>query len=160
MEDESERRITSGWRLFCETLLTSASIWTVRSSILKFRKLGTPFTSCRSCKWSSPFVKDDVLSKLADPKDVRVKCSSRSDAAVAHPSGFVNLGLRGTEGKKATMLPRSDCYNCTELSTLTALMAGDFFSPSTRIPFRVPALVSSHTRQRNNPFLKTWGLRE
>ena len=147
MEDESERRITSVWRLFCETLSTPAGIWTVRSSILKFRKLGTPCTSCRSYQWSSLFVKDDVLPKLADLKDVTVNCKSRSDAAVAHPSGFVNLGLRGTEGKKATMLRRSDCYNCTELSTLTALIAGDFFFSSTRIPFRVWSLVSSHTRQ-------------
>ena len=36
-----------------------------------------------------PFVKDDVLPKLADLKDVRVKCGSRNDEAVAHPSGFV-----------------------------------------------------------------------
>src|SRR2546421_8695359 len=144
MEDESERRITSVWRLFCETLLTPASIWTVRSSILTFRKLGTPCTSCRSYKWSSPFVKDDVLSKLADLKDVRVKCSSRSDAAVAHPSGFVYLGLRWTDGKKATMLPRSECYNCTELSTLTALMADDFFSINPHTLQGLRSLVPSH----------------
>jgi hypothetical protein len=36
-----------------------------------------------------PFVKDDVLPKLANLKDVKVKCSSRSDVAVVHPAGFV-----------------------------------------------------------------------
>lgn len=108
---------------------------------LEVSKTWNAMHSCQSYEWSSLFVKDDVLPKLADLKDVTVNCKSRSDAAVAHPSGFVNLGLRGTEGKKATMLRRSDC---SELSTLTALMAGDFFF---HLPFRVRSLVSSHTRQ-------------
>jgi hypothetical protein len=56
---------------------------------LEVSKLGTPCTSCRSYKSSSLFVKDNVLLKSADLKDVGVTVSiSRSDAAVAHPSGF------------------------------------------------------------------------
>src|SRR5437870_4004625 len=35
MEYESERRITSVWKLFCETPLTPVGIWTARSSMVK-----------------------------------------------------------------------------------------------------------------------------
>jgi hypothetical protein len=69
---------------------------------------------------AKPFVKDDVLPKLPDLKDARVKCSSRIE--LIHLD-MLYLGLRGTEGKKKTMLRRSDCYNCTELSTLTTLIS-------------------------------------
>jgi hypothetical protein len=47
-----------------------------------------------------PFVKDDVLPKLADLKDVRVKYSGRSDVAVAHPSGFVTSRTERDRGQE------------------------------------------------------------
>src|SRR5271170_5512419 len=151
MEDESERRITSVWRLFCETLLTPAGIWTARPSILKFRKLGTPCTSCRSYKWSSLFVKDDVLPELADLKDVRVKFSSRSDAVVAHPSGFVISRTerdRGQEEDYALQLHRvvnADGVNvCASMQG--ALTAGDFLHRPA-YPQSLWSLMSSRARQ-------------
>jgi hypothetical protein len=51
------------------------------------------------------------------------KCGSRSDVAVVHSSGFAISWTERTEGKKKTMLRRSDCYSYTELSMLTVLMS-------------------------------------